>query len=706
MNYWQIFRSSSRIDSGVVPESPSPSRSIFKNVAKASLVGLAVLISALSFGQQGTWTRISSNCPEMPETSLLLMDGSIFVKSFDGDFSHCFKLTPNGNSYVGGKWSQIASLPTGLIYGPTGVFSDGKVFVAGGEYVGTSNDDDTAQVYDPVANTWKVAPDGLYGDIEDTAAAPLPDGSHYLVSYIFGNQTQIFDENANTWTASAPMLTPGGQTWEGGDEQGFQGLPDGSILGVFFWGQRYLPTLNEWVLTPPLPNTLVDSGFEIGPEVMLYNGKVFITGACVGAGQTAVYTPPSSLLSTDDSWAAGPVIPNNYGCPDCPSCVESNGKVLFISTPVDYAEPYFNEYDPNTNTIQQINGPPTVIEPYSYEFFMLELPTGQTWVSGFGENGNEVWLYTPVSGPQSSWRANLTGLTLGSDGVTYTLTGQQLNGLTNGAAYGDEGEMYTNYPVVSLKNTTTGVNYFARAFNPTNLLLATGNVPVQTHFVLPSTIPAGNYQLTTSASGVGSANFLTIGFGILMPPQTTETATPGGTVSYALPATDYYTPARTIRGKVSHGPSWLTWDGVTLTASPPAGTLIGDYPAELYAYDSGTPQATSQVAIMVRVAAVALTSAKFSSSVVAANSTAHLVVTLSQPAPAGGTVISLASKSAYLTSPATYTIPEGNTTYSIPISSGNPPVVTLATVSVSYGTLAIPASIRIFPGGSIFPGGG
>lgn len=460
---------------------------------RAGLLLAAALGSVLASAQQGTWVPLTNLCPESAETALLLTDGSIFVRSFS-NYQHHFKLTPtpDGN-YVNGKWSQLADAPIGILYGPYEVLRDGRVFIAGGEYLSNGqNDHNTCEVYDPVTDSWTQGPDGLYGDIGDTGNSILSDG-RVLVSTRAGSQTQIFDPVAMTWTASGTM------SQDTGDEESWEILPDNSILNVFNIGQRWLPTTNQWIGTAAYPanNGLVDSAYEIGPAVMLYNGNVLALG---GTNNTAIYTPPSTMNGAG-SWVAGPKIPGGMTSPDCPAAVEPNGKVIFISTPTDFAAPTFNEYDPTSNTMVVINGPPNTDGVPSFTPRFLTLPNGQILLTGWG---NQCWLYTPTGSPQNSWRAHLTSVK--KNGLVFTLTGTQLNGLTEGGSYGDDASMNSNYPIVMLKHNASGKFFYAKSFNFSTMGLATGNTPVTCQFKLPAGAPAGSYTVTTSASGVRSSN--------------------------------------------------------------------------------------------------------------------------------------------------------------------------------------------------------
>ena len=78
---------------------------------------------------------------------------------------------------------------------------------------------------------------------------------------------------------------------------------------------------------------------------------------------------------------------------------------------------------------------------------MLELPNGQVL---FNDGRRLMEVYTAGGTPNASWRPSITSLSSSSwprEG-TYTLSGRQLAGLDQGAAYGDDVQDNTNFPVV------------------------------------------------------------------------------------------------------------------------------------------------------------------------------------------------------------------------------------------------------------------
>jgi hypothetical protein len=653
--------------------------------AGLSVVLASATICAFAVPSNGTWTRLTRNCPEDAETAVLLTDGSVLVKSYD-NFQHYWKLTPDANfSYQNGTWSRLADAPNGVLYGPTEVMKNGKVFIAGGEYLWNINDNNTCEVYDPVMNRWTTGPDSLYPSIGDTGSVSLADG-RIICSNWSNNQTDIFDPVGFTWSNAAPMIQ------DSGDEESWQLLPDGSVLNVYNVGQRYLPTLNEWIATGPLPNVLVDGLGEIGPLSMLYTGNLFVIGA---TGHCAIYTPPTTLLGAG-SWVAAPDMPASQGGPDVPSCVETNGKVLAIGCTVnqDYnSPPTFWEYDPVANTWASVAAPFGTNGFVSYGYRMLQLPNGQVLMTGAGTT---VWLYTPSGTPNNAWRPTLTSAVKQVDG-TYVLTGTQLTGLTEGASYGDECTPFTSYPVLYMVNKTTGAYSYPRTYNHSTMEIATGSTPETTTFSLPPSLVAGGYTLWSTANGVRSSNSLDIGVGIQMPTATNENATPGGTVTYNLTSKDWGNPNSNLTSVAVTGLTWVTWNGTSLVISPPLGTVIGDYPIILKCDDNGTPPLSATTSLIIHVTNPALQTAAFAVTHAASGTSAQLVITVSSPAPSGGLSVSLSSSTDRLVCPATATIPEGATTVTVPMAVQTVSSPLRALVKVAYGGKSIYASELLTP---------
>src|SRR5262249_9784654 len=141
------------------------------------------------------------------------------------------------------------------------------------------------------------------------------------------------------------------------------------------------------------------------------------------------------------------------------------------------------EFDPATNTYTDVTPPSSVIDLSgpAYVDRMLVLPTGQILLTS---SNSRLAVYNPDGSPDASWKPTVSSVVDNGDG-TFTLSGTQLNGISEGAYYGDDAEMSTNYPLVQLV-ASDGTVYYARTFNWSSTGVATGDAVVTTKFTLPA----------------------------------------------------------------------------------------------------------------------------------------------------------------------------------------------------------------------------
>jgi len=113
-------------------------------------------------------------------------------------------------------------------------------------------------------------------------------------------------------------------------------------------------------------------------------------------------------------------------------------------------------------------------------------------------------VYTPVSGTVSGVAATivLPNNNLKSGSKNNILYGYQLNGLSQGSAYGDDYQPDTDFPLVRLTSVTTGNVYYAFTHDDSTHSIAPMTLG-STKFDLP-TMPAGNYDLVSVANGIPS----------------------------------------------------------------------------------------------------------------------------------------------------------------------------------------------------------
>lgn len=456
----------------------------------------------------GTWGPLAHQPTFGAGTMLLLTDGTVMCQNSDSN--QWWKLKPDiAGSYVNGTWSALANGPNSPLYFASAVLRDGRVFVAGGEYnAGVSTDLLAAEIYNPVTNTWTaIATPPGWTHIGDAPSCVFPDG-RIMIGSIMANQCAIYDPVANTWTAAANKLNGSSS------EETWTLLPDQTILTADCSGhpatQKYVIAANQWVSCGNTPVDLVEaSSIEIGPALLLPDGRVFAVGA---TGHTVLYTMPPNA-NQPGAWAIGPTFPPpaagvTLGAKDAPACLMPNGLVLCLAGPVDnvsgdYLSPtYFFEFNPATNTIAAASNPPTNGGP-PYVGRLLLLPTGQVL---FANGSSNIQVYTPAGSPDPVWMPTMTSVpTTMVLGGTYTLSGRQITGLSQAVSYGDDAQMATNYPIIRVRNNASGHIFYCRTFNFSTMGVNTGTVIENAEFTIPSGAEVGACQITVIANGIPSA---------------------------------------------------------------------------------------------------------------------------------------------------------------------------------------------------------
>jgi hypothetical protein len=268
--------------------------------------------------------------------------------------------------------------------------------------------------------------------------------------------------------------------------------------------EHYVPSLNSWVTDGTLPVPLYGYGAELGAGFLLPNGKIFYIG---GTTNTAIYTS-GATASSAGSWVASAIIPNGLGAVDASAAMMVNGKVLCDLGPVGgFNGPCsFYEYDYTVNTFTQVTAPGggSTYNSVPYANSMLDLPDGTVLFVG-GQNSQSLYIYTPDGTPLAAGQPVISSITENADG-SYHLAGTGLNGITEGAAYGDDEQMDSNYPLVRMTNSVTGNVYYARTYNWNSTSVQTGSRVITTEFVLPQNLPTGTYSLVAEANGNPSAS--------------------------------------------------------------------------------------------------------------------------------------------------------------------------------------------------------
>jgi len=456
---------------------------------------------------QGTWTPIATSSPHTNGGGMLLLsDGSVLCKSFggggDGIGNIYDKLTPDQNgSYVNGTWSSIAPMKKTRLYYSSQVLKDGRVYVCGGEY-GTG--DSLGETYDPLTNVWTMAP--IIGTRISDANSEIFEDGKIMQAYVSGNLkgTKIYDPATNLYSEGPSCLGIHNEsTW--------LKMAGGSWLMVDRGtrnSERFIPSLNKWVADATLPADLYDAcGFEFGTALLLPDGRSYWVGA---TGKTAIYTPSGN--NNPGSWAAAADLPHNQGQPDAAGALMVDGKILLATspkpsgcnvfqTPTSY---YVYDYIANSYTrITSPDGDSTDPVPCYYSG-MLCLPNGQILYSL--QYSNQYYVFTPGGSQLNRRRPKIQSLQKITN-KKYMLTGTGFNGNSEGAVYGDDWQMNTNYPIVSLVDAAGHV-YYARTYNWNSTGVMRGKLPDTVYFTPPKNATHGAYTLYVSANGIRSDPFL------------------------------------------------------------------------------------------------------------------------------------------------------------------------------------------------------
>lgn len=464
----------------------------------------------LSAGAQ-TLTNLTHQPPTGAIITMQMTDGTVIAQG--GNLNDWWKLTPdNTGSYKNGTWAQLATLPAG--YAPyamaEAVLADGRLVISGGEYNENFNCcafTNQSAIYDPLTNKWTmIKPPKGWSNIGDAPSIVLADGT-FVIGYKFKTKMAALNASNLTWT-DLPSLGKNGII----AEEGWVLQPDGSFLTVDVKAhpksERYYPKSGKWVNEGDTANVdlrgsqnccgtcipygrrdqkCYDPPGETGAGMRRPDGTVFFTGSIPDGehtAHTAIWTPPSQ--GKKGTWAAGPDFPNGDQSYDNTIAILPNGNVL-----VEGSGGQLYEFDGTKLNLKS--------GLFGYGSLM-PLPTGEVLVGGsavYKSTGtyNASWAPAITTSPSSVTR-----------GQTYQIAGTQFNGLNQGAAFGDEFDTHTNYPLVRITNNSTGHVFYCRTHDHSSMGVATGNKTITTNFDVPSGAETGASIIEVVANGIPSVS--------------------------------------------------------------------------------------------------------------------------------------------------------------------------------------------------------
>jgi hypothetical protein len=356
-----------------------------------------------------------------------------------------------------------------------------------------------AELYNPSLNLWRgISP------ADGTAKGDLPVLSSTALGYELGPVMRLQDGRALVIGANqhTALYTQSTNTWAPGpDTLSTLSNPFGSIDHALFGADDAPAAL--------MPNGHVLFAVDAGPNPVNGKGRTATGSAIIShihstAGMQVFWSvvqangnsdviPPFTYITSIDSPHQVHISAAATGS------AEELGLVFggIFSNPTELFD-----FDPQSGTSSpvrpQLPDPNLTANP-AFLTRMLVLPTGQVL---FNDGvSNQLYIYTPKGSANPAYWPVIDKVHY-DDGV-FTLTGRQLNGPSNGSAYGDDVQSNENYPIVRLQNSS-GLVFYCRSRDWTST--GVGNIPQESvRFTLNRAVVPGSYQLTVSAAGISSA---------------------------------------------------------------------------------------------------------------------------------------------------------------------------------------------------------
>ena len=366
-----------------------------------------------------------------------------------------------------------------------------------------------AEKYTPATGVWTgISP------ADGTAKGTLPVLSSNALGFELGPLLRLQDGRvlvigANQHTA---LYTPGSNTWHPGPDMIADLTGPGGTIPNALWGADDAPAAI-------LPNGHVYLIADAGPNPVSQNASTTAGSATITvpstAGMQATWSiaqadgtnttiPPSAAIFSVDSRtqftlgvidASGNLVRAN--------ALTTQGSIGLVLGGIFSSPAQIFRFDSRAGTMTPIASPPGSLLPTNPAFIMrmLVLPTGQLMLS---DSSNQLYVYTPNrSSAPESLRPAISRVRYRGYGV-FELTGTQINGQSEGAAYGDDDQMNENFPIVRLQDPDTGNVYYCRTSNWSSVAVGGGYQPETVDFTVNPAVRKGNYWLTVVGAGIAS----------------------------------------------------------------------------------------------------------------------------------------------------------------------------------------------------------
>lgn len=393
-------------------------------------------------------------------------------------------------------------------------------------------------IYDSASNAWSLSGTKVYPDSSDEEGWTRTSGGTIVNYDLFqsiatnGSYAEKYNPKTGLWTG----ISPSDGTAKGTIPQlssitlGYELGPslrvqDGRVLeiGATQHNAFYNPATNTWVPGPDTIGTLngIPSPFgaDDAPGAILPDGHVifaadagastFTSSGNIKTGSFVIKDIPSTAILQVYWSVYGTGIPGGayIVSVDSPSqvTISSPATANINGDAISWGGTFSNptelfDFDPLAGKISQITSPDgNLAYEGSYPTRMLILPTGQLL---FSDSSSQLWVYTSSGVPNLLLQPFITNISY-QGGGRFQLSGFQLDGQSAGAAYGDDDQMDSNYPIIRMVNASGNV-FYARTSDWSKIAVGGGTGVETVEFTLNPGITPGDYAVIVSGAGISS----------------------------------------------------------------------------------------------------------------------------------------------------------------------------------------------------------
>lgn len=405
-------------------------------------------------GAVGSWTAAAAMPGErQSHTATMLGDGRVLVVSGWGD-DHVLT-TAAIYDPVGDTWSNTGSLAKARVVHSATLLPNGKVLVVGGDNWGTKLG---RELYDPASGSWTAAGPAVEWRERHTATL-LPSGKvlvaggydRYGGAYTL-RTAELYDPVANSWSATGSLgearhshtatLLPDGRVLVSGGARDLSNMGTESLDSA----ELYDPATGTWSFAAPL-----NQARQNHTATLLPNGRLLIAagarrplgGSFVPLASAEIYDPAAGTWCVTGSLTTARV--------SAVAVLLAGGRVL-IAGGVDAANAPMASvelYDPATAA--WTTGPAMASRRGSFTTTLLA--DGRVLAAG-GSNGSDTLataeLYDPGLGFAETARPQVATATFDA-AARLVLTGTGFRGVAGGSC-GTTRDSATDFPLVQLRS--------------------------------------------------------------------------------------------------------------------------------------------------------------------------------------------------------------------------------------------------------------